>query len=395
MPSATAGREVFRFHVPAIPHTVTSKDYLSCAFTQKVLKLCDMLTKLGHEVYHYGCEGTSLNCTEDVSVVSNDLRLEFYPDDPNRSQQFRFDCGDAYHKLFHHRVAREVEKRLGDRDFLLCAWGHGHKPIADALAGRVLTVESGIGYLATFAAHRVFESYAWMHWLYGKENRNDGALYDAVIPNYFDPGDFTYQPDKDDWFLYLGRIVKRKGVELAVEMTKRLGTKLVIAGQGELGNRSEGLDLRADHVQFVGYADVEKRRYLMASAKALICPTYYIEPFGGVAVEAMLSGTPVITTDFGAFSETVLHGVTGYRCHTLEQFVWAGRNVGELSPAACREWALTNYSCDRVSRMYQEYFSMLYGLWGEGWPARNDDRTELEWLRRVYPSVAPVVAGEV
>lgn len=385
-PARLANRPtVMRFHVPGIPHTVTNKSFLSCAYTQKVAKLCAMLSDLGHEVYHYGCEGSDVRCTEQVEVVSDRLRQAFYPDDPRREAQFRSNIRDEYHQVFYRNTEAAISERLGDRDFLLCAWGVGHQPLAAALGGRLLSLESGVGYCDTFAPYRVFESYAWMHWMYGRQRCDDGRFYDAVIPNYFDPDDFDFCESKADWFLYLGRIVKRKGVELAVEMTRELGARLVIAGQGAPVNEAEGLDLRADHVDFVGYADLAKRRHLLASAKALLCPTYYVEPFGGVAVEAMLSGTPVITTDFGAFAETVLHGVTGYRCRTLEQFLWAGEAVSQLSPEASRQWALENYSCSRVARMYQEYFDMVYGLWDVGWPELGTGRRQLEWLTKTYP----------
>ena len=113
-------------------------------------------------------------------------------------------------------------------------------------------------------------------------------------------------------------------------------------------------------------------------------PTYYIEPFGGVAVEAQLCGTPVITTDFGAFPETVQHGITGYRCRTYKQFRVGGTQraphqpdslpyVGQdaLQPGAC--------SAD-VRRVLRHAASPARGP-GGGY-ARNPDRSELDWLKR-------------
>jgi glycosyltransferase involved in cell wall biosynthesis len=119
----------------------------------------------------------------------------------------------------------------------------------------------------------------------------------------------------------------------------------------------------------------------MGGARAVLMPTLFMEPFGGVAVEAQLCGTPVISTDHAAFSETVKHGFSGWRCHTLEQFVWAARNVQRLAtPDAIRERALTDYSISTVRWMFQEYFDMLRGLWGAGWPQPNSARMGMEWL---------------
>jgi len=417
-----------RFHVPGLAHTVTTPEapWNSCAYSQKVRKLCSMLTNLGYEVYHYGGEGAQVECTEHVEVISRKERLQYYPHGEDMGRQFTYDTSDALHARFNARSAQAIKDRLeGGRNFLLCSWGWGHQPIAAHLAGLpIIVVEPGVGYSDTFAPYRVFESSAWMHYVYGIERgirqhrpatwnltlaeggqpgdmvvqipdngvtaaargrADTGSFYDAVIPNYFVPDEFQFQEEKEDWILYLGRMVQRKGVETAVEATAAAGVRLVLAGQGSL-TLDTGATLQGDHIEFVGHANPEMRANLMARAKALICPTYYIGPFEGVAVESMMSGTPVISTDFGAFQETVLNGITGYRCHTLEQFVWAINNVGSLSPFACRQWAIDNFSVDRVAPMFQEYFEMVDRLRDtKGWPEPNPGRTQLDWLTKKFP----------
>ena len=125
----------------------------------------------------------------------------------------------------------------------------------------------------------------------------------------------------------------------------------------------------------------------MGKAKAVLMPTYYLEPFGGVNVDAQLMGTPVITTDWGAFPETVLQGVTGYRCRCFEEFCCAVNNIHNIKYENCREWAVNNYSCERAANMYEEYFSRIERLFKGGWYSENNERTELDWLKRYYPNV--------
>jgi glycosyltransferase involved in cell wall biosynthesis len=105
----------------------------------------------------------------------------------------------------------------------------------------------------------------------------------------------------------------------------------------------------------------------MGGAIATFAPTTYIEPFGTVAPESMACGTPAITTDWGAFTETVVNGVSGYRCRTLKDFVEAAEKVKYLDRKAVREHAIKNYSLESISVMYEEYFKKLYQLWGNGW----------------------------
>jgi hypothetical protein len=91
-------------------------------------------------------------------------------------------------------------------------------------------------------------------------------------------------------------------------------------------------------------------------------------------------------TDFGAFPETVEHGVTGFRCHTLDHFVWAAKNVDRLWPRVVHERAVSKYSMDVVKYKYEEYFQMLSGLWTSGSYTVNPHREEMDWLGPLNPA---------
>lgn len=398
-----------RFHVLAVCHTVSNKDYVSCAFTQKVVKFCEMMMKSTpeeqriksqltvdeiirhptiHEIIHYGHERSDVACDEHVTVMTDEILIKTYGEYNWKKEFFKHRAYDLTHNSFTENGIREVSKRRRAGDFILCFWGLGGRHVAEAFP-ECLGVEPGIGYPTDtcFANYRVYESYAIMHNHYGADRKIHPGWYDCVIPNYFDPRDFNFVNEKSNYFLYLGRITKIKGLDVIMHLAKTMGFRLLIAGQGSIKDEL-GYETLPPNVEYVGFADIHKRKELMGNAKALFLPTAYIEPFGGVTMEAMMSGTPVITTDWGVFSETVLHGVTGYRCRTIDQFEWAIRNIDQISPAACREWAMKNYSMDRIRGMYEEYFDMLIKLkFSKGFTQTNHARSELNWLKKEYPVV--------
>lgn len=355
----------------------------NCAYSQKVLNLCKMLHRMGHVVYHYGTEGSEVECTEHITVVTKKIQEETYGNYDWKKEFFRHNANDLAHTTFNLCAIPEINKRKGQRDFLLCHWGYGHQAVANSVGNGMIVVEPGIGYECVFAPFKVFESYAWKHYIWGSQKVCQGSYYDAVIPNYFDPADFEIA-EKEDYFCFLGRFISSKGLQIAIEATKRAGVKLKCAGQGDIRNAAGNANL--DHVEVIGYVDVNERKRLLSKARGLFAPTIYIEPFGGVAVEAQMSGTPAITTDWGAFTETVLHGVTGYRCNTLEQFVYATKSIDNINTGACRQWAIQNYSLGAVARMYEEYFEQLYDLWDNGWYQERPNRNQLEWLRKWHPT---------
>ena len=376
-----------RFHILGLPHTVTSKEYNACAYTQKVYKFGKMMTARGHEVIHYGHEESDLPCTEHVTVITNDDLKIAYGNYDWRKNFFKFDTNDHAYKTFYANAIREVGKRKRKNDFILPFWGAGTRPVCDAHPD-MITVEPGIGYAGGhWARFKIFESYAIYHAYYGLESVGTCKQdwYDTVIPNYFDPEDFTYNDKKDDYFLFLGRVYEGKGVNIAVQATEAIGAKLIIAGQNSL--KQMGYTETPAHVTELGYADVETRRKLMANAKGAFVASLYTEPFGGVQVECLFSGTPTITTNWGSFTENNIHGVTGYRCTTFEQFTWAAKNIGNIKPQACRDFALNNFSLDVVAQKYEEYFQSVLNVYnGNGWYEKNDTRTELNWLNKYIPA---------
>ena len=378
-----------RFHVVALPHTWTAMSHSACAFTMKTLHFCEMMASLGHTIYHYGVEGSEVaHCAEDVTIMSRAEQEGFFgPYDPAALYEVDWSGQAPYWQLINERAAREINRRKRQGDFVCIIMGTLNRPLAEAVGNDVMVVEYGIGYNGTFAKYRVFESYAHLHKIWGAEGGfdPDGRFYDAVIPNYLNPADYPFQAEKGDYYLYLGRLIKRKGIHIAVETCRRLGVKLKIAGQGCVkveGNAiycSDGEVYRGDNLEYVGFATGSKRADLYAHAIATFVPTTYIEPFGAVAIESQMAGTPAITTDWGAFPETVEHGKTGFRCRTLDHFRFAAKEAPKLDPKYIHRRAVANYSMDRVRHRYQEYFQMLTDLWGRGWYTERH-RTQLDWL---------------
>ena len=80
---------------------------------------------------------------------------------------------------------------------------------------------------------------------------------------------------------------------------------------------------------------------------------------GNIVVEAAMSGTPVVTSDWGGFTETVVPERTGYRCRSFEEFVQAVIDLPKIYPWACRDWAVENYSDSVVHAKFDNYFKRL------------------------------------
>jgi glycosyltransferase involved in cell wall biosynthesis len=348
-----------RFHVIALPHTHVTDAFCACAFTMKVKNFCRMMIERDHDVVLYAGEHNAAPVTEHVACIDEATRAahvgaKHYTEAPWEPESPAW-------SIFLGNVIDAMRERIQPRDFVCLIGGYPQKAVSDAFPAH-LSVEIGVGYGGCFLPFKVFESYAWMHTVYGASTGGnpcaaDGTWFDAVIPGYLDPAQFPNGRDDGDYYLFIGRLIDRKGYATAQEVCRRLGKRLILAGPGE--QRGYG--------EFVGVVGPDERGILMAGATAVFVPTTYIEPFGNVAIEAMACGTPAITTDWGAFTETNIHGVTGYRCRSLAEFIQAAQDAPRLDRRAIRKHAVDHYSLDVIGAQYERYFDRLATLWDEGW----------------------------
>ena len=210
LPNSYAPQKM-RFHIMGLPHTKTNKSYNACAYTMKVYNFCKMMMSLGHEVYHYGSEGSSPDCTEQIDLLSQEEFDNFFGKEDTETRklfQLQWSNDVDYWKLFIDRFEAEAMKRVKRKDIICITAGRLYHEVSDRItaATGAAIIETGIGYSGTFANYKVYESYSHMHQLYGYQNYGpDGDNYDTVIPNYFDPNDFEYQEEKQDYHFFIGR----------------------------------------------------------------------------------------------------------------------------------------------------------------------------------------------
>lgn len=321
-----------------------------------------MLRDLGHTVFLYASEENEAPCDELITVISKEEMNTLLDFDKCEYQHAWIDERSPIWQLANPRMIKEIAKRKQPRDFICLIGGASQKPVTDAHPD-LMAVEYSVGYVGSYTPYRVFESTAWRHMTYGFQAKWDGRFFDTVIPLFFDESEFEFREEKEPFVLYVGRLIDRKGISIAVKAAAGAGVKLKIVGHGpgvEVGN-----------AEVVGKISWQERNDLMARAMAVLCPSIYVEPFNAVAVEAQLCGTPVISTDFGGFTETVEQGKTGFRCNYLGEFIQGIKQAPSLSARYIRDRAVDKYSMNRVKHQYQTYFDRLSLLWGSGWDSTS------------------------
>jgi glycosyltransferase involved in cell wall biosynthesis len=169
--------------------------------------------------------------------------------------------------------------------------------------------------------------------------------------------------NRERYLIEVARITPDKGQHLAIEVARRTGRKLILAGKVERsgdGERYFEEEIEPHLGRMVEYypnlAGAEKAR-LVARAAAGIFPLQWSEPFGLAMAECMVLGTPVLALASGSAPELIEPGVTGFLGNDLEQLVAAVQVLDEIDPERCAAAARERFSPQRMAKGYLEAYT--------------------------------------
>lgn len=199
------------------------------------------------------------------------------------------------------------------------------------------------------------------------QRRNDlGLNYVATVYNGIDISIFPFysQPDSSPYLAFLGRISPEKGPHLAIEIAKRTGWHLKMAGKVDPVDREFFEQQIKPHIdgkqiEFLGEANHKQKCELMGGAAATLFTITWPEPFGLVMVESMAVGTPLIAMKMGSTEEVIEPGKTGFLCNNIEECIAALDRIGEIDRRACRDRVAAKFSVTQMVDGYEAVYQQL------------------------------------
>ena len=229
---------------------------------------------------------------------------------------------------------------------------------------------------------------------YQKRQYSDLVNAEKVVYHGIDVDQYPVKEtaDKGSYFFSIARVTPDKGQDKAIEIAKKTGSKLIIAGcvqnkpvdkeffEGlkdsidlfvEVGKEPVGNDyyekvikplLDSDNqIIYIGEISSEHKKQWYLHARATLFPIQWGEPFGLVLVESMACGTPVIAFDKGAVSEIVVDGKTGFVVDSMSAMIEAVGRIDSMDPLECRKHVQDKFSITSMAAKYSELYHQIIG----------------------------------
>ena len=185
------------------------------------------------------------------------------------------------------------------------------------------------------------------------------------IPNFFEIDALKFSPTvaPDAPLCFLSRVERIKGAHWAIEIARRTGHRLVIAGnhaesdvEDDYWRKEIEPWIGRDGIEYVGPVDDIQKGKVLGEACAMVVPVQWDEPFGIVFAEALACGTPVISCPRGALPEIVRQGIDGFLVKSIEEGCEAVTKLGAIDRAGCRRRAEQEYAPEVVVQRYCDLY---------------------------------------
>ena len=189
--------------------------------------------------------------------------------------------------------------------------------------------------------------------------------YIDTIYNGIDISLFDFSEDYDNYLVFLGRMSPEKGALEAIQISEKLGEKLVMAGAIHSWDEDyfvNKIKPKIDNksIIFLDEVDDFQKNKLLNRAKALVAPIQWEEPFGLTFIESMACGTPVIALNRGSANEIVIDGVTGIIASSISEIYKRFEEIGSIYRKKCRIYVEERFNSDIMVNNYEKtYYSYL------------------------------------
>jgi glycosyltransferase involved in cell wall biosynthesis len=182
--------------------------------------------------------------------------------------------------------------------------------------------------------------------------------------NALDLNAYPVHQERGEYLLFLGRMSPDKGCHRAVEVARKAGLPLKIAGKMREPLEREYFEAYVapylgDGIEYLGETSHGKKVALLQNARATLFPIEWEEPFGLVMIESMACGTPVIATRWGAAPEVIEEGRSGVIVDDYRQMATALDDADRLEPLECRRSVEERFSRERMVRDYEEAYAAI------------------------------------
>lgn len=194
-------------------------------------------------------------------------------------------------------------------------------------------------------------------------DRDPGLPYLATVYNGIDLSNLTFREKPGDKLVHYGRIHNDKGTHLAIEVAKKCGMDLIIAGiiqDQEYFDELVKPHLNQSSIQYIGPVNPVQRDALLKEAYAVIHLNTIPERFGLVMAESMAAGVPVIAMDLGSCREVIADSQTGYLVNNVDEAVEAVGKIDGIDRKKCRQRVEENFTIDRMVCGYEKVYEEIF-----------------------------------